>query len=159
MARTLHSTEIGEVYHATTRTVQQAFHLVADADKLRVVEALRFYHQRGDFRLYAYVIMNNHLHIVLQPMQDSTLSEIMRDFKKWTSRHNRPKGDADALWERRYDDNQIASQTELRRIIEYIHQNPVRAGLVNKAEDYFWSSARNYAGIAPVALEVDTEWG
>jgi len=62
------------------------------------------------------------------------------------------------LWERRYDDNAIRSAREMRQVIEYDHSNPVRIGAVRRPEDYFWSSARNYAGLTPVAMDVDMDW-
>ena len=82
----------------------------------------------------------------------------IRVLKKWTSRHNAAKPLRTPLWERRYDDNLIQSAEEMQTIINYIHNNPVRVGVVTKPEDYSWSSARNYAGIEPVKLMVTTDW-
>src|SRR5262249_48785979 len=53
-----------------------------------------------------------------------------------------------------YDRN-ITSAAALRAVIDYIHANPVRRGLVARAEDWEWSSARWYAGLRPVKLEMD----
>jgi putative transposase len=53
-----------------------------------------------------------------------------------------------------YDRN-ITSAAALRAVIDYIHANPVRRGLVDRAEDWEWSSARWYAGLRPVKLEMD----
>ena len=113
---------------------------------------------RGDLQLFAYMIMNNHIHLVIQPSPDRTLAEIVRDLKKWTSRHNAAKPLRTPLWERRYDDNLIRSAEEMQTIINYVHSNPVRVGLVTEPEDYIWSSARNYAGKEPVKLMVTTDW-
>src|SRR5437870_813663 len=55
-----------------------------------------------------------------------------------------------------YDRN-ITSVEALRAVIDYIHANPVRRGLVSKPEDWQWSSARWYAGLRPVRLEVDPD--
>ena len=159
MARTLHPTEGGAVHHVTTRTLAKAFYLAAAKDKQILVDALRFYRHRGDFVLYGYVVMDNHVHLVIQPRCDLGLSSIVRDVKKWTSRHNQAKPVDAQLWERRYDDNQIRDSKEMRNVLEYMHNNPLRAGIVEHAEDYLWSSARNYAGRRPTVLDVQTEWG
>jgi REP element-mobilizing transposase RayT len=158
MARTLHSDEAGEFYHVTTRTSGQAFYLESDEDKRVITDALGFYQDKGVFNLYGYVIMSNHLHMVVQPLAPRTLSEVVRDLKKWTSRQNRSKPDGADLWERRYDDNQIGADEELVSVLEYMHDNPVRVGLVARAEEYLWSSARNYARIEPVMVRVKMDW-
>lgn len=53
-----------------------------------------------------------------------------------------------------YDRN-VGDESTLRTMIDYIHQNPVRRGLVDRPEDWIWSSARWYAGLDPVVLEMD----
>ncbi len=85
------------------------------------------------------------------------LSSVVGNLKKWLS--NRLGRELEEeLMERRFDDNAIQDESEMRDVIRYVHNNPVRIGLVPRAEDYFWSSARNCAGLEPVAMEVDMEW-
>ncbi len=158
MPRVRHWQEDWMSYHLTTRTLNQSFYLAADKDKTVIVRGLDFFQQRGDFLLFGYVIMGNHLHIVLQPSIGRTLAEIARDLKKWTSRYNTAKPPNTSLWERRYDDNVIHTAEEMTSVLNYIHNNPVRAGLVARPEDYPWSSARNYAGRQQVELAVTTDW-
>ncbi len=121
-----------------------------------VVDALAFYRQRGDWRLHAYVVMGNHVHVVVS-QTGAGLSNTVRDFKKLVFRRLRGQNPG-PIWERRFDDNHIKHAVEMRSVTQYIHNNPVRIGLVRRPEDYFWSSARNYAGLAPVAMAVDTAW-
>jgi len=62
------------------------------------------------------------------------------------------------VFERRFDDNVILSKREMRQVVNYLHNNPVRAQLANTPADYFWSSARNYLGLSATAIDVDKDW-
>jgi putative transposase len=157
MARVKHGEADWQCYHVTTRTLNSAFWLASDREKNWIIEALRFYLDRNDFLLFAYVIMSNHVHLVLQPNPGRTLGGIMAGFKRWTSRHNSMKPAGSSLWERRYDDNRIHSTKELHDVVRYIHQNPVHAGMVSEPEDYQWSSVHCYLG-QKALLPVITNW-
>jgi REP element-mobilizing transposase RayT len=154
--RVKHYFEKGHFYHLTTRTLDAVPAFASDAAKRKVVDALVFYRQRGDWRVHGFVVMSNHVHGVVSQVSRG-LNDVIRDFKKWVFRRLKGAGGG-KLWERRYDDNAIGSVREMTDVVEYVHNNPVRIGLVRRPEDCFWSSARNYAGLKPVAMEIDTEW-
>ena len=156
MPRVKHCFESGHSYHITTRTRGGILIFTSDAEKKTIVDALAFYRRRGDWRLFAFVVMANHVHFVVSQTYVD-LSAVIGNFKKWTS-GKASFGPGYHLWERRFDDNVVVQPAEMQEVVQYIHDNPVRIGLVRRAEDYFWSSARNYAGIEPVAMEVDMEW-
>jgi putative transposase len=83
-------------------------------------------------------------------------SDIVRAWKGWTSRLLQAAlNRSGRIWKDRYSDNIIRTTKELWSVIEYIHNNPVKAGLVAKATDYRWSSAREYAEGAPAERLVD----
>jgi REP element-mobilizing transposase RayT len=152
-----HYFEKGHFYHITSRTEGGVHAFSSDETKRVIVDAFSFYRRRGDFRLNAFVVMANHVHFVAQET-GLGLSKVLCNFKKWIwtqLQDDFPAG----LWERRFDDNAIRHVVEYRSVIQYVHENPVRIGLVRRAEDYFWSSARNYAGIKPVAMEIDRREG
>jgi len=92
--------------------------------------------------LLAFAIMPNHLHLLFVPKSGVTISQVLHYIKKGSSRviHEQDQGRG-RLWTRRFHDRGIRSEEQLRKTIEYIHYNPVKAGLVKKAEDYWWSSA------------------
>jgi putative transposase len=156
MPRAKHYFEPGHFYHLTTRTLAGMHAFAEDRTKETLVAGLRFYCERGDWRIHAFVIMVNHVHLVVSAAQRD-LGAVVGCFKSWTS-HQLIPARAGALWERRFDDNAVRSIDELRSIVQYVHNNPVRIGLVGRAEDYPWSSARNYAGFEPVAMKVETAW-
>jgi len=156
MPRVRHYFEPGGFYHLTTRTQNGKCTFASEEAKRTVVDALASYREADKWRVHAFVVMANHVHAVVSG-NGSTLKDIIRDFKKWVW-HEMGAADSGPLWERRYDDNAIRSAREMRQVIEYDHNNPVRIGAVRRPEDYFWSSARNYAGLTPVAMDVDMDW-
>jgi REP element-mobilizing transposase RayT len=111
----------------------------AVSDQLLVVE------QRGECSLDSWVIMPNHVHVLWVPIVP--LAELMRSVKGPTARQanlvlNRT---GHAFWQQEYFDRLVRSGSEAEKIRSYIHDNPVRAGLASRVEDYRWSSAGSAA--------------
>lgn len=119
--------------------------------------------------VYRYVIMSNHIHLIIHS-KDGKLSDLIRDFKKFTAKtilekiQAEPESRRDWMLERfkiateshsrnknyqfwQYGNHaeEIYSEKFMWSKLDYIHINPVRAGLVVKASDYIYSSASNYA--------------
>jgi REP element-mobilizing transposase RayT len=143
-----------------------------------IIENLRFYQTRGDFIILAYVIMPNHLHFVLKTNKQKSISKIMANFKRITSRQISDllkksgeccilktlsqaaslESEPSKIWKPRFDSLVITNMDTLCQKIEYIHNNPVKKRLTVKPEDWPYSSARNYTGLGNVLLDVDTNW-
>ena len=109
-------------------------------------------------KLLAYVFMPTHLHLILL-INGGLLSEFVRDFKKYTSQ----KALADfcasrRAWQSRYDRQALWSENVLLTKVEYIHNNPVKAGLVQESTAWYWSSAAAYAEKRNGPLAVWKEW-
>ena len=158
MARTKHHEEEGAIYHLTTRTLEQRFHLASPTEKRRTILELARWRTKGHWKLYGFVVMDNHVHAVVQPLSDHRLGDITRKLKTWTSRRNTLKPPGEPLWEEGYDDNVIQSFEELRNVLEYMHNNPVRAGMVTRAPDYRWSSVHNYLADGREIVQIDMDW-
>jgi len=156
--RVKHYFEKGRFYHITTRTEGGAYLLGSDTAKNIIVQAVSHYREHRRLRLFGFVVMSNHFHMVVQDT-GADLSQTLAALKRWTAGRLTQHGALrEGVWERRFDDNAVLDSRELRTVIEYDHLNPVRACLVARAEDYFWSSARNYANLSPVAMEIDKGW-
>ncbi len=145
-----------------------------------VVNSLKYCVEKKGLIVYGYVIMTNHLHLIIgRDPEGISFSEIMRDFKKFTamqlikaitenSQESRKDWMMD-LFKKAGKDNSNNTlyqfwqqdnhpiELEGRWIyekLEYVHQNPVKAGFVSEPEDYWYSSARNYAGLLnPLEIE------
>jgi len=101
---------------------------------------------RRDYDLFAWMVMPNHVHLLLRP--NRKLSEIMRWLKTATAtRANRLLGKrAGAFWQREYFDRWIRSEEELTAVVAYVEANPVTAGLAVCPQDWPWSSAGKGTG-------------
>jgi putative transposase len=148
-----------------------------DKVKLIVCEALKEARNSAEFLIFAYVIMPDHLHLVTDESKPS--SEILRYLKGTTSRrvidylknnnfvsslaklrHQEwRRKHTHSLWQQEKNVFSIYSESLFMQKVNYIHLNPVRANLVEKATDYPWSSARIWQrqsmGDEPLQVDID----
>ena len=119
--------------------------------------------------LCSFVVMPSHLHVLLGFKELELLSKIMQEFKSLSARRLRPilppefVGALDRVggyqfWKPRFDDLIIWSEKQFRIKVDYIHRNPVKAGLVVTAADYIYSSARDWLLNEPGLIPIDKEW-
>jgi len=138
-----------------------------------ITASLNFCRQHKGLRLHAYVILDNHLHLIVAA---DALSQVIRDFKRHTAKEilavarqeNKQwllkqfeffkgvhKGKSQhQVWQEGVHPQAIITEDMLRQKLDYIHHNPVRLGLVDRPEDWRYSSARNYLGQDGL-LEID----
>jgi REP element-mobilizing transposase RayT len=141
--------------------------------KLVVIDSLKYCQKEKGLEIYGYCLMPSHLHIIARADGNFTLSDILRDFKKFTSKTlirqiidedesrkdwildyflkkgENLKGITNyKLWQDGNHPEEISSNKFFDEKLDYIHNNPVKELIVEKPEDYFFSSARNYAGLS-----------
>ena len=93
------------------------------------------------FSLLAFTVMPDHLHLILVP-QSSGLGQVVQLIKgRYARAYNQSAGTTETVWQSRYHEQTLRSETALFKAIAYVHQNPVAAYVVSEAEDYDWSSA------------------
>ena len=98
--------------------------------------------------IFAYVLMPEHIHLLTDEPANGTLATFLQVLKQRSSRALKAP-EATQFWQRRYYDRNVATSSESAEKIQYIHQNPVKRGLVATAEAYRWSSANVYtAGVS-----------
>ncbi len=141
-----------------------------------IIDSFKFMIENRKFQLFAYVIMSNHVHLIAQ--SEGRLSDNIRDIKKFTcvkiietikaqqeSRKDwlldifRTNGESNKankeyqVWTHENHAVLLNSNAFIKSKVDYIHNNPVRSGIVEKPEDYLYSSARNYASLkAPIDI-------
>jgi len=133
-----------------------------------IIESLKYSIEHKGLIVYGYVIMSNHIHLIIQA-ENENLSDVLRDIKKFTSKkilniiQTEPESRKKWMLERfklatdthsrnknyqfwRYGNHaeEIYTNKFLWSKLDYIHLNPVKAGIVTKAQDYIYSSASNY---------------
>jgi REP element-mobilizing transposase RayT len=106
----------------------------------QMIEAWRHF-DGSQYHLHAWVVMPNHGHVLCEPLAGHTVAELVRSWKSFTARRiNRLLGRSGALWMEDYWDRYMRDEAHYHRVVEYIHDNPVKAGLVKEARDWPWSS-------------------
>ena len=123
-----------------------------------LTQSLEFCCRKYETRIIGYVLMPSHVHLLLF-IDGNQLSNLMRDFKKYTSQKvARDFGITGGIWQPRYDRVVICSEDILRTKLEYIHNNPVKSGLVRRPGDWKWSSASDYIADTMGPLPVWKNW-
>ena len=133
------------VYHILFRGVNQQniFEEAVDFNKLK--ETVALVKEDLDFKIYAYCLMSNHVHIVLKEKKLGDISLIMkRILTKYARWYNIKYDRSGALIANRYKSVPVEIDEYFLNLIRYIHQNPIKAGIVNKCEDYSYSSYKEY---------------
>jgi len=113
--------------------------------------------RRVDWRIYAYVVMPEHVHLLLSEPDCGTLADAMRDLKL-SFRKRVPGKPQGPFWQKRYHDRNVRSEREFGGKLRYIHRNPVKRGLVKEAGDWKWSSFRHYTRREKGAVQIESEW-
>lgn len=163
--------------HFLTATVNQWIPVFTRPATVNIIyESWQHLQQLTDFRLYGYVILENHLHFIAQ---SDDLAKHIQTFKSWTARcildHLQDQNAEFLLrqfefykkahktqsqyqfWQESSHPQLLATEIMLRQKLEYIHHNPVKRGYVAQAEHWRYSSASNYAGVGGL-IDVLTAW-
>jgi putative transposase len=106
--------------------------------------------------VYGYVVMPEHVHLLVGEPQRATLAVALKSLKQGVAR--RLIGDAEHFWEKRYYDFNIRNRRQFVEKLRYIHRNPVKRGLCQSPEDWEWSSFRHYATGCEGRVEIESEW-
>lgn len=160
-----------QLHFITITTVGWVDILIRRNYKDLLIESLRYCQQHKGLQIYAYVIMTSHLHLIVSAQTGYELPDIIRDFKKFTSKQlsqalqnpaesrriwmlkkffyeaqRTRRGKQYKVWQDGYHPVALTNNRMMDRCLEYIHQNPVEGGFVDEPWHYSYSSARNYAG-------------
>ncbi len=118
-----------------------------------LVESALLHFDGERYRIYAWVVMPNHVHVLVERFDDNRLDEILHSWKSFTAKEaNILLGRRGSFWFREYFDRFIRDGRHFESAVNYIHNNPVAAGLVSSPEEYPFSSARfvdDWRDIAP----------
>jgi putative transposase len=162
--------------HFITCTVHQWVDVFTRKDYVEILlDSIRFCQKNKGLKVHAWVVMSNHIHLIVSSDKEK-LSDIIRDFKKFTSsqitraieanlKESRrrwllwllKKEDKVWFWEEGYHGEAIITKSFFDVKLNYIHMNPVRAGIVQKEEEYLYSSCADYYGLRKGLLELSLD--
>ncbi len=149
MARLPRLTLAGQPHHVIQRGNNREPIFLDDADRRKMLDLLAEHGATVGIALHAYVLMDNHFHVLATPAQDDGLSRWMQAVGRQYVRYfNDRHGRTGTLWEGRFRSSLIQSDRYLLTCMAYIDLNPVRAGVVADAAAFAWSSHAHYSGRA-----------
>ena len=146
-----------------------------------VVESLKYCQKEKGLRVHAWCLMSNHIHLIISATEPANLSDILRDFKKFTSNQiiraisdntqesrknwmlwlfgeagkENQRNNYYQFWQQDNHPVQCDTNDILETRMTYLHENPVRAGIVREANDYVYSSGIDYYTEAKGLIEID----
>ena len=132
------------IYHVMFRGINRQQIFFDDEDSGHFLSLLQEYQSNGCFCLYAYCLMGNHIHILLQAKNDPLPLIMKRIGVRYVMWYNAKYDRIGHLFQDRYKSEPIDSDSYFLTVLRYIHNNPVKAGLCEKPEDYPLSSAHGY---------------
>jgi len=107
-----------------------------------IVEGALFHGAGTRYEIFAWVMMPNHVHVLIQQTEGYRLSDLVHGWKSWSAKEiNRLRGRTGSVWQRVHYDRYIRNQRHFDATVAYIEENPVRAGLVASPEDWRFGSA------------------
>lgn len=130
-------------YHVMVRGVNKEIIFKDEKDKKCFLRLLSYYKSRENCIIHAYCLMDNHVHILIQDM-DNKLSDFMRNVTSvYAEEFNKKYKRVGHLFQERFKSECVEDDYYLKRLIRYIHRNPEKAGIC-KTEEYKWSSYMEY---------------
>jgi len=157
MARQLRIHPPGGYHHVTIRGNNKQPIFIDDEDRLGFLRVLEDACRRNRCDLIAYCLMTNHVHLTLLD-HHGDLSSVLRQLKSvYAQRFNQRHGRTGHLFEGRFWNSVLDTDSYLATAVEYVHRNPVEAGIVRRPEAYPWSSYQEYLGHRPALSVLCTE--
>lgn len=134
------------IYHIMLRGAnrQEIFH--DDEDCLRFLDILHKYKLKTVVKIYAWCLMSNHVHLLLKEGNEDISTTIKRIGVSFVSYYNMKYGTIGHLFQDRFKSENVENRRYLLTVVRYIHQNPIKAGIVKRVNEWRWSSCRDYYG-------------
>jgi len=134
------------IYHIIWRGAnrQEIFH--EDTDWIQFLHILKRYKVKYELSIYAWCLMGNHVHLILKEGNENLSITMKRIGVSYATYYNWKYNTTGHLFQDRFKSENVETSRYFLTVVRYIHQNPVKAGLVNQTEEWKWSSCRGYYG-------------
>lgn len=139
MARQARIKSVTGIYHVMLKGLDGRNIFLDDSDRSIFMEKLNKARETGGFQLYAYCLMDNHVHLLIKEGEELGTS-IKRITVGYVQLHNNKYGRTGHLFQNRFSSEAVEDERYLMRVVRYIHRNPLKAGMIARLEEYPWSS-------------------
>jgi putative transposase len=149
----------GHPHHVTQRGNNGAVTFFDDEDRQTYLKLLHKYSRRHSLQLWAYCLMDNHVHLLAVPDKEDSLSRgVGLTNQVYTQYLNQKLKQGGRIWQNRFFSCIVEDDAYLWTVARYIENNPVKAGLANRAENYRWSSAKTHINDTKDDLLTEPSW-
>ncbi|WP_010676999.1 transposase [Bacillus timonensis] len=142
------------IYHVILRGVNKQTIFEEDEDRSRLLNVLQRYKEKCNFKLYAYCLMDNHIHLLIRETDEPIGLSIQRISSSYVRWYNMKYERCGHLFQERYRSENIESKRYFLTVLRYIHQNPVKAGLAENVFEAKWTSINEYFS-ATCLIDID----
>ena len=149
----------GIPHHITQRGNRRDDVFFSDEDRRAYLLWLKEYSEKSGVEMLAYCLMTNHVHLVAVPTTDDGLQRMLKPLHmRYAQRINRAQNWKGHIWQGRFFSSPL-DESYLWAAVRYVERNPVRAGMIDRAENYQWSSAAAHCGNRPDGvLDLESRW-
>ena len=142
------------IYHVMLRGIDKRDIFIKESDYQKFIEYIKKAKKKIEFTMYAYCLMSNHIHILLKTEED--VGDIIRRITVgYAQYHNIQNSRTGHLFQNRFKSEVVLKDDYFLTVIRYIHQNPVKAGIVEQIKEYKWSSYNEYINISHNNILID----
>ncbi len=134
------------IYHVMMRGINRQSIFEDNEDRQKIIEIFSRYQETNCYRLFAYCLMDNHIHILLQEIKEPIAQSIKRISSSYVLWFNKKYGRCGHLFQERFKSEVVENDSYFLTVLRYIHNNPVKAKIVADLYDYKWSSYGQYMG-------------
>lgn len=147
-----------QIYHVMLRGNNREKIFIDEEDKSRIIGTLEDKKKEEAYYLYAYCVMDNHIHLVIKEGKDNIARIIKRLASSYSYYFNKKYKRIGHVFQERYRSETIEDESYLLSCIRYIHQNPFKPG-ISSIEGYKWSSYKDYMGEDRKITDIDEVLG
>ena len=144
MPRTARKTSLSNIYHVMLRGVNRQNIFEEDEDRLYFMNILGRCKKVSGFRLYAFVLMSNHVHLLIEPAGETLETVFRRIGTRYAGWYNQKYQRAGHLFQDRFRSENVETGLYFMAVLRYIIQNPMKAGIESRPGSYRWSSFLAY---------------
>ncbi|AJQ26190.1 transposase [Pelosinus fermentans] len=142
------------IYHLILRGINKQTIFENDEDRQKFIETLGYYKMVSNYMLYGYCLMDNHIHLLIRENEESISQVIKRISSSYVYWYNQKYERCGHLFQERFKSEVIETDAYFLMALRYIHQNPIKAGIVKDIRKYLWSSYHEYTG-TPSIINID----
>lgn len=146
----------GSYHFLTFSCYHRLPYLASDHARITFEKELERLRQRHRFLVFGYVLMPEHVHLLISEPELQPLSKTLNVLKAETSK--RLRGTRPRFWQTRYYDFNVLTQSKFVEKLRYIHRNPVERGFLERPEDWQWSSFRHWQTGVTGNVEIESHW-